>query len=70
MKLRAVETFIKDYKKLTSEDVRNLDRMSYDDFLKKFRKDPVEMMVRAADLGMDLEQYGNLISPDTYRESG
>ena len=66
VKLRAVETFIKDYKKLTTEDVRNLDRMGYDDFLKKLRKDPVEMMVRAADLGMDLEQYGNLISPDTY----
>ena len=66
VQLRAVETFIKDYKPITSEDVRNLDRMSYDDFLKRFRKDPVEVMVRAADLGMDLEQYGNLMSPDTY----
>ena len=65
VKLRAVETFIKDYKKVTSEDVRNMDRMSYEDFLKKLRKDPVETMVRASDLGMDLEQYGNLISPDT-----
>lgn len=63
--LRNVETFIKDYKKLTPEDVRNLDRMSYDDFIKRFRKDPVKTMVEAADLGMDLSQYGNLRSPET-----
>ena len=29
VQLREVETFIKDYKKLTPEDVRNLKRMSY-----------------------------------------
>ena len=68
--LRAVETFIKDYKKLTTEDVRNLKRMSYEDLQKTFRKDPVRFMVEAADLGMDLGQYGNMISPETRVEQG
>ena len=63
--LRNVESFIKDYKKLTHEDVRNLDRESYEDFQKRFRADPVKVMVEAADLGMDLSQYGNLRSPST-----
>ena len=68
--LKNVESFIKDYKKLTSEDVRNLPRNSYDDFQKRFRKDPVTVMVEAADLGMDLGQYGNMIAPDTRLEQG
>lgn len=68
--LRAVETFIKDYKKLTTEDVRNLKRMSYEDLQKTFRNDPVKFMVEAADLGMDLGQYGNMISPETRIEQG
>ena len=70
VQLRAVETFIKDYKKLTPEDVRNIKRMSYEDLQKAFRKDPVKFMVEAADLGMDLGQYGNMISPETRLEQG
>lgn len=68
--LRAVETFITDYKRMTPEDVRNLDRMSYDDFRKAFTDDPVKIMVEAADLGMDLEQYGNMRAPCTKVEQG
>lgn len=68
VQLRAVETFIKDYKALSSEDFRNLDRMSYADFQKRFRENPVAVMVEAADLGMDLSQYGNAISPETRLE--
>ncbi len=63
--LRSVETFIDDYKKLSPEDVRDLARMSYDDFRDACRKDIVKVMVEAADLGMNLEQYGNLRAPDT-----
>ena len=37
VQLRAVETFIKDYKKLTPEDIRNIKRMSYEDLQKAFR---------------------------------
>lgn len=65
IKLRSVETFIPDYKRLTPEDVRNLERMSYEDFQKACRADIVKVMVEAADLGMNLEQYGNLRAPDT-----
>ena len=68
--LRAVETFIEGYKKLTPEDVRNIKRMSYEDLQKSFRSDPVKFMVEAADLGMDLSQYGNMISPETRIEQG
>ena len=68
--LRAVETFIDGYKKLTPEDVRNIKRMSYEDLQKAFRKDPVKLMVEAADLGMDLGQYGNMVSPQTRIEQG
>ena len=68
VQLRAVETFVKDYKKLTPEDVRNLDRMSYDDFQKQLRDDPVKTMLEAADLGMTLEQYGNVRAPSTMVE--
>ena len=68
--LRSVETFITDYKRLTPEDVRNLDRLSYEDFQKQYREDPVKVMVEAADLGMDLAQYGNLRAPDTMVEQG
>ena len=70
VQLRAVETFIPNYKKLTPEDVRNIKRMSYEDLQKAFRKDPVKFMVEAADLGMDLGQYGNMISPETRLEQG
>ena len=66
--LRSVETFIEDYKRLTPEDVRNLDRMSYADFRKAYVEDPVKVMIEAADLGMDLAQYGNLRAPDTIIE--
>ena len=65
VQLRAVETFIKDYKRLEPEDIRNMSRENYDDFKKRFLSDPVKVMIEAADLGMDLSQYGNLISPDT-----
>ena len=68
VQLRAVETFIKDYKKLETEDIREMKREPYDDFRKRFLSDPVKVMVEAADLGMDLSQYGNLISPDTRLE--
>ena len=70
VQLRAVETFIKDYKKLTSEDARNIDREPYEDFAKSFRKDPVRVMVQASDLGMDLEQYANFVSPETRVSQG
>lgn len=64
--LRAAETFIKDYKPLTPQDVKNLDRKSYEDFRKDFVADPVKIMVEASDLGIDgIAQYGNLIAPDT-----
>ena len=45
--------------------MRNLDRKNYEDFQKEFRANPVKVMVEAADLGMDLGQYGNLIAPET-----
>ena len=70
VQLRAVETFIKDYKQLTPADVRNIKRMTYEELQTAFRKDPVKFMVEAADLGMDLSQYGNLISPFTRIEQG
>ena len=70
VQLRAVETFIKDYKKLSPEDVRNIKRMTYEELQTAFRKDPVKFMVEAADLGMDLGQYGNLVSPTTRLEQG
>lgn len=63
--LRAVETFIKDYKKLTPEDIRNLDTIPYDEFRKQAESDIVKVMVQASDLGMNLEQYANLVSPET-----
>lgn len=70
LQLRAVETFITDYKKLTPEDLRQVDNMSYDDFLKACRDDIVKVMVEASDLGMDLGQYGNFRSPQTRLEQG
>ena len=69
--LRAVESFLpNDRKPLTPQDVRNLDRMSYEDFLKRLRERTVEVLVDASDLGLDLSQYGNLISPQTRLEQG
>lgn len=63
--LKRVESFLKDYKPLTEEDKRNVQRKTYDEFLKDLRSDPVKVMVQASDWGMDLSQYGNFISPDT-----
>ena len=69
VQLRAAETFIENYKPLTAQDIRNLDRKPYDDFQADFRKDPVKIMVEASDLGMQtFGQYGNLIAPDTMVE--
>ena len=68
--LRKVEMLIKDYKKLTSEDIRNIKRMSYEDLKKRFIADPVRFMVEASDMGMDLGQYGNMVAPDTRLEQG
>ena len=65
VQLRAVETYIDNYKKLTADDVRNVKRMSYEDLQTALRKDPVKIMVEASDLGMDLAQYANMISPET-----
>ena len=70
VQLRAVETYIDDYKKLTPEDMRNTDRISYEDLQTRLRKDPVKFMVEAADLGMDLAQYANMVSPETRLEQG
>ena len=66
--LRNVETFISDYKKVSLEDLSDVDRKTYADFYKEFKDNPVEVMVRASDFGMDLEQYGNLVAPDTMVE--
>ena len=70
VQLRAVETFIQGYKQMSPEDIRDLDRMSYEDFQKQLRSDPVKTMIEASDLGMNLEQYGNLRAPDTMVEQG
>ena len=66
--LKSVEQFIPDYKKFTAEDLRNLEKMSYEDFRAKFVKDPIVVMVQAGDVGMDLAQYGNLVAPNTFVE--
>lgn len=68
--LRKVETFIEGYKPLTPQDVKDLDRMTYAEFQEAYRKDPVKIMVEASDLGMNLEQYGNMRAPDTMVEQG
>ena len=68
--LRSVESFLKDYKPVTPEDMKDITRESYDDFAKRLRSDPVRVMVEASDLGMDLEQYGNFKSPETMVEQG
>ena len=68
--LRNVETCLKGYKKLSTDDLRNLDRLAYDEFKSELKADPVKVMVEASDLGMDLEQYGNLRSPVTRVEQG
>ena len=70
IQLRNVETFLKGYKKLSTDDLRNLDRLPYDEFKSELKADPVKVMVEASDLGMDLEQYGNLRSPVTRVEQG
>lgn len=63
--LRAPETFVENYKPLNAADVRNLERAEYADFKKRLDTDPVKVMLEASDLGLDVEQYGNLISPET-----
>ena len=65
VQLRAVETFIEGYKPLTPQDIKNLERCTYDDFQKRVRDDVVKEMVLASDLGMNLFQYGNMLAPDT-----
>ena len=64
--LRAPESTIKDYKKITPEDYKDLDRQEYTVFAARLRTDPVRVMLEASDLGMSLEQYSNLRAPDTY----
>ena len=63
--LRAPESTIKDYNKLDPKDVKDLDRQDYATFAKRLRDDPVRVMLEASDLGMGLEQYANLRSPET-----
>ena len=60
VKLRAVESFIPNYKKLDPEDVKNIDKIPYEDFKKRMKEDVVKVMV-----GMDLSQFGNMVSPET-----
>ena len=55
--LRAPESTIKDYKKITPEDYKDLDRQEYTVFAARLRTDPVRVMLEASDLGMSLEQY-------------
>ena len=64
--LRAPESTIPDYKKITPEDYKGLDRQDYAVFAKRLREDPVRVMLEASDLGMSLEQYANLRSPETF----
>ena len=68
--LRAVESFIQGYRPVTAEDLRNLDRLPYEDWLRRLREDPVALMVEASDVGMDLSQHGNFVSPQTRVEQG
>ena len=63
--LRAPESTIKDYNKLDPKDVKDLERQEYAVFAKRLRDDPVRVMLEASDLGMGLEQYANLRSPET-----
>ena len=63
--LRAPEAVIHDYKKIGTENLKDLDRQEYAVFAKRLRDDPVRVMLEASDLGMSLEQYANLRAPDT-----
>ena len=63
--LRAPESTIKDYKAITPADMKDLDRQDYATFAKRLRDDPVRVMLEASDMGMGLEQYSNLRSPET-----
>ena len=58
--LRAPESTIKDYKKITPEDYKDLDRQEYTVFAARLRTDPVRVMLEASDLGMSLEQYSQI----------
>ena len=42
-----------------------MERQDYAVFAKRLRDDPVRVMLEASDLGMGLEQYANLRSPET-----
>ena len=64
--LRAPEAVLKDYKKITSENIKELERQEYDIFAKRLKSDPVRVMLEASDLGMSLEQYANFRAPDTF----
>ena len=63
--LRAPESVIHDYKKIGTENIKDLERQEYDVFAKRLRSDPVRVMLEASDLGMSLEQYANFRAPDT-----
>ena len=63
--LRAPEKTIDNYKVITTEDIKDLERQEYDVFAKRLRSDPVRVMLEASDLGMSLEQYANFRAPDT-----
>ena len=62
--LRAPESFIENYKPLTSEDLKDLKRETYAEFSARLRSKPVEVMIEASDIGMSLEQYGNFRCPE------
>ena len=63
--LRAPESVITDYKKIGTENLKDLERQEYEVFAKRLRSDPVRVMLEASDLGMSLEQYANFRAPDT-----
>ena len=68
--LRAPESVIPDYKKIGTENIKDLERQEYDVFAKRLRSDPVRVMLEASDLGMSLEQYANFRAPDTLMTQG
>ena len=68
--LRAPESVIHEYKKIGTENIKDLERQEYDVFAKRLRSDPVRVMLEASDLGMSLEQYANFRAPDTMMTQG
>ena len=63
--LRAPESVIQDYKKIDPKEIKDLERQDYTDFSKRLRSDVIRVMLESSDLGMSLEQYSNLRSPET-----